>query len=169
MNVEPIKESAPKRLAERLRAEGLKAVEFFQALAPDQWDLEVYTEGSCWAVRQVLAHFLSAELSLAKLIENVAGGGSGTPEDFRLDEYNERKVARLAGLAPDEILRQFEEARLETVHLVESLDPASLTNQGRHPFLGQAPLEEMIKLVYRHNQIHLRDVRKRLAAQEAPE
>jgi len=42
---------------------------------------------------------------------------------------------------------------------VESLDEADLAKEGRHPFLGETTVEEMIKLVYRHNQIHYRDMR----------
>jgi hypothetical protein len=40
------------------------------------------------------------------------------------------------------------------------MQPADLERIGRHPFLGVAPLVEMIKLVYRHNGIHIRDARK---------
>jgi hypothetical protein len=35
-----------------------------------------------------------------------------------------------------------------------------LLHQGRHPFLGRAPLSEIIKIIYRHNQIHLREIRQ---------
>ena len=34
-------------LCERLQSEGQKTKAYFQSLEPDQWELEVYTEGSC--------------------------------------------------------------------------------------------------------------------------
>jgi len=50
--------------------------------------------------------------------------------------------------------------RAQMVALVASMSTDDLARQGRHPFLGQATLSEMIKMVYRHNQIHYRDLRK---------
>ncbi|MDI6768378.1 MAG: maleylpyruvate isomerase N-terminal domain-containing protein [Anaerolineales bacterium] len=50
-------------LAERLRAEGEKTAAFFAALNTDQWQARVYTENTEWRVRDVLAHFISAEKS----------------------------------------------------------------------------------------------------------
>lgn len=46
--------------------------------------------------------------------------------------------------------------------LVASFTEEDLQKQGRHPFLGLTTLAEMVKMVYRHNQIHLRDLRKSL-------
>ena len=37
-----------------------------------------------------------------------------------------------------------------------------LERSGNDPYLGETSLSEMIKLTYRHLQIHLRDVRERL-------
>ena len=36
---------------------------------------------------------------------------------------------------------------------------SDLEKIGRHPFLGQTTLREMIKMVYLHNQIHIRDIK----------
>jgi hypothetical protein len=38
-------------------------------------------------------------------------------------------------------------------------DP-DLAKLGRHPFLGITSLEDIIKMVYRHNQIHMREIRR---------
>jgi hypothetical protein len=32
--------------------------------------------------------------------------------------------------------------------------------EGRHPFMGQTQLVEMLKMLYLHNQLHFRDFRK---------
>jgi hypothetical protein len=36
---------------------------------------------------------------------------------------------------------------------------------GRHPFFGQMSIDEMFKLIYRHNMMHLRDVRRALGGE----
>jgi hypothetical protein len=152
----------PQSLADRLLEDGQKTSLFFENLSPEQWQTVVYMESSHWTIRQVLAHFVSSEVSFNRLLENILAGGAGTPEDFDIDVYNERKVAQLRNSTVDELLRQYRQARQSNVTLVSSLSPQDLTRQGRHPFLGVAPLTDMIKLIYRHNQIHLRDVRRLL-------
>jgi hypothetical protein len=155
----------PDFLAERMRVEGERTVEFFTAISPEGWEEIVYTDGSCWAVRQVLAHFVSTEAAIGRLIENILGGGSGTPEDFDINAYNERKVASLHHVTPPELLLQFDRFRQHNIEVVSKMSPADLSLQGRHPFLGKTEMVEIIKLLYRHNQIHQRDIRKRLASQ----
>jgi hypothetical protein len=105
-------------LAERLRHEGEKTLDFFRALTPEQWEQTVYTEGTNWVVRQVLAHFVSSEVGMQLMIENILAGGGGSPEDFNLNEYNERRVAKLNNLSIDELIHQYAEKREATARLV---------------------------------------------------
>jgi DinB superfamily len=153
----------PDFLAERMRVEGEKTVEFFSAIAPENWEQTVYTDGSCWAVRQVLAHFVSTEAAIGRLIENIRAGGSGVSNEFDINAYNERKVASLRQVPPPELLLQFVRFRQRNIEVVSMMTQVDLARQGRHPFLGQTELVEIIKLLYRHNQIHQRDIRKHLA------
>ena len=46
--------------------------------------------------------------------------------------------------------------------MVAGLTPADLDRRGRHPWLGEADLRSVLKLLYRHPMIHLRDVRAAL-------
>jgi uncharacterized damage-inducible protein DinB len=151
------------RLVERLRSEGQKTEEFFRSLTGSQLDRQLYADGSRWTVRQLLAHFVTAETGFLKLIENILAGGSGAAQDFDIDAYNEKYVSRLKDAALDDLLAQFARQRLTSIHLVEKMQPEDLEKTGRHPFLGVAPVEDILKLLYRHNQIHQRDVRKLLA------
>jgi uncharacterized damage-inducible protein DinB len=159
---------SPDHLVIRLSTEAQKTVEFFNALAPGQWERTVYTEGSCWTVHQVLAHFVATEKAFRQLIENVLAGGSGAPEEFNIDSYNERKVASLRDFSPDELMQQFEAQRQANIELVKRMGPQDLLKTGRHPFLGMTTLEEIIQLLYRHNQIHQRDMRRLPQAGEEP-
>ncbi len=150
----------PDHLAKRLIEDGEKTLAYFRDLPREYCDQTIYTDGSCWTLRQVLAHLVAAEKSLTRLVSNILGGGKGTPEDFELNVYNERKVAELRDISMDELAEHFAGLRRETAALVTGLQPADLALTGRHPFLGVAPLAEIIKIIYRHNQIHQRDVRK---------
>jgi hypothetical protein len=155
----------PQRLAERLQTDGEKTAMFFHALLPDDWTHPVYTIGGQWAIHQVLAHFVSAEASFVELIDNINQGGQGVPEGFDIDAFNEDQVADLASSTPDHLLERFIYLRQLTVQLVGGLSQKDLEKTGRHPFLGVVPLEDIIKLIYRHNQIHLRDLRPILEAE----
>jgi len=159
----------PEFLSERLRAEGAKTLVFFRALTLQQWEAPVYTEGAHWSVRQVLAHFVAAESGITRLVENILAGGKGTPEDFDLNAYNERKVEALKEAVPEALLEQFSQLREKTAMLVRGFQPDDLEKSGRHPWLGAAPLGEIVKLMYRHNQIHQRDIRKAFESYEQRE
>jgi hypothetical protein len=150
------------RLAEKLEAEGAKTLEIFRALLPDQWELTVYTDGSAWTIRQVLAHFVTAEVGILRLIDNIIEGGTGSPENFDINRFNEKEVSAVRDEHPNSLLRKYEQTRRVTIEKVRNLQEEDLVRVGRHPFLGPAPVVDIIKLIYRHNQIHQRDFRKLL-------
>jgi hypothetical protein len=60
------------------------------------------------------------------------------------------------------MITAFEETRAATLSVIESLSDSDLDRQGRHPWLGVAELEKIIKLIYRHNMLHQRDIQKAL-------
>ena len=160
----------PDELASRLKAEGKAVEEIFRSYSPEQWQSLVYTSGGPWQVRDVLAHFIAAEKGFQQLIENVSAGGPGAWIDFEIDEYNRRTVAELRGLEPLILLGQFAMLRERTAALVGALAPEQLDRRGRHPFIGEAPLGDIIRAIYHHNSLHMRDVRKvlRVLAQPGP-
>jgi len=160
---------SPAHLSERMLSEGQKTLEFFRALTPEQWGLTIYTEGSDWAVRDVLAHFVAAESGMARLVENILLGGAGTPEDFNLNAYNERKVAGFKGVSTEELLAQFASLRENSAALARRLSPEDLLKTGRHPWLGVAAIADILKMMYRHNQIHQRDIRRSVSPGERSE
>jgi len=147
----------------RLTNEGESALEFFRGLDEAGWDRRIYAEGSRWTLRQVLCHFISIESGLLRLARDVLDGGEGAPKDLDVDEFNEREVRAMAGSAPSDLLPEFERLRADMVELVRGLDEADLEREGRHPVLGRISLEKLLKLVYRHNMMHLRDVRRVLS------
>ncbi|NUM45456.1 MAG: DinB family protein [Anaerolineales bacterium] len=150
------------QLAERLQSEGVKTVEFFQTLSPDQWHAQIYTDGEHWTIHQILTHLTQAEDSVSRLVANVVGGGGGSPEGFDLDAYNHKKVKELEAQSPDALIAEFESRRTRTVSFVGKLKEEDLQKVGRHAFLGVTTVEEMLKTMHLHTQLHRRDIRKLL-------
>jgi uncharacterized damage-inducible protein DinB len=146
-------------IAGRLRQKGADTAAFFRALPPGAWAAPVYTDGMAWDARQVLCHFVAAEREFIRLFEDVLDGGEGTPEGFDLDAFNERTVAEM-----DDLIAAFEAVRAEMAALVEGLDDADLDREGRHPFFGVDRVEKFAKLIYRHNMLHERDIRRALGS-----
>lgn len=146
----------------RLRDEGAKTLELFRGLSPDDWLAQVYTEGTQWRITQILAHFISAEYAFQLYGRDILAGGEGAPEDFVIDEFNQREVAAMEAATPDQLLVQFERARDETIEFVASMSDEDLQREGRHPFFGWGAVDKFLKLIYRHNMIHQRDIRRTL-------
>ncbi len=129
-------------------------------MTDDQWEAEVYTEGETWTIRNVLSHFVTSERGLVRLFERIRLTGEGASDDFSIDRYNASQQEKTKELSPQELLEQYKAIRADSIAWTLSLDEADLEKQGRHPFLGMTTLREMIKMLYLHNQIHYRDMKK---------
>jgi len=147
-------------LADKLKSEGEKFHAIFAGLTDDQWQTEVYTEDQTWTIRNVLAHFVTSERGLVRLFERIRSGGEGAADDFSIDRYNARQHEKTKDLPSDELLEQYKVVRADTVAWVLSLQESDLEIEGRHPFLEMTTLREMIKMLYLHNIIHYRDMKK---------
>jgi len=147
-------------LAQKLTSEGEKFAAFFGSLTDDQWKKEIYTDGSVWTIRNILAHLMTSERAFAKLFENIRQGGGGAAEDFVIDRYNASQQEKTKDLTPQELLKQYKAMRAQMVEWVSNISDSDLEKTGRHPFLGVTTLREMIKMIYIHNQTHYRDLRR---------
>ena len=149
-------------LAEKLKSEGEKIHAIFSEFSGSQWDAQVYTEGTTWTIRNVLSHLVTSERGLIKLFEKIRLGGEGSSLDFSIDRYNASMQARTQELTPEELLEQYKLVRAESIAWTSALSESDLEIQGRHPFLGLTTIREMVKMLYIHNQIHYRDMKKAL-------
>ena len=147
-------------LAGKLKSEGEKFFSIFSGLSDDQWNQEVYTEGTTWTIRNVLAHFVTSERGLVKLFEQIRQGGAGAADDFSIDRYNAAQQERTKELSTQELLEQYKQVRDNSVAWVSALREEELEITGRHPFLQMTTIREMIKMLYIHNMTHYRDVKK---------
>ena len=149
-------------LAEKLKAEGERMTAFFAELTDEQWESDVYTEGTTWSIRNVLSHYVTSERGLVRLFERVRTTGEGAADDFSIDRYNAAQQEKTKDLPPAELLEQYKQTRAESVQWVSGLKEEELEIKGRHPFLGETVIREMIKMLYLHNQLHYRDVKRAL-------
>jgi len=146
-------------LSRRLESSREKTIDFYQQITDQQWSLEIYSEGASWTLQQILAHNVLAEDSLLRLVKNIVDGGEGVREAFDLNAYNEHKVGQTEGMSPDELLSEYDSARRVTIKTVSQFDDDDFDKTGRHPWLGITSVEDIIKLIFRHNQIHIREIR----------
>jgi hypothetical protein len=144
-------------LTARLEKGRQKTLESLSTLTPAQWELQLYDE-PVWQVRNLMAHFVSAERGLLALAQDVAGGGPGATPGLDIDQYNASEQTRLEGHSPAELLVMYDQARQQTVDWVRTLDAVQLDRVGRHPFLGDINVETMITAIYGHQLFHMRDL-----------
>lgn len=149
-----------KELADKLTSEGEKFYTLFAGLIDEQWQMEIYTEGETWTIRNVLSHFVTSERGLVRLFERIRTTGEGSSDDFSIDRYNAAQQQKTKDLSPQELLEQYKAVRADSVAWTLSLEESDLDKQGRHPFLEMTSLREMIKMLYLHNIIHYRDMKK---------
>lgn len=147
-------------LADKLRREGQRMIEYFESLTDEQWKTEIYAENVIWTIRNLFAHLLTSEKAFVKLFENIRQGGEGVTNDFVIDRYNASQQEKTKVFRPLELLDQFKNTRESMIKWVSGIDENDLEKIGRHPYLGQTTFREMIKMVYLHDQIHYRDVKK---------
>ena len=150
----------PAHLADRLTQEGDKTMAFFQAISPTGWDQLVYNEGARWNVQQILAHFVATEKAVNILITDILAGGSGAPDNFDINSFNEKEVVARYNQSSEDLLNQLSQLRLTNIRIVSGMNPGDLAKTGKHPYFGSAALIDIIKLLYRHHQIHIRDIRR---------
>jgi hypothetical protein len=152
----------PQALADRLNEEGTRVIDFFNNLSLEQWESIGNIKDGNWTMHDLLAHFVSAESGRQKLIIDISSGGNGAPPDFEIDRFNQQEVDRLSSKSDTNLLSLFSLERMHLVEIVAAMKLEDLDRIGNDPFLGEVPLREIIKLTYRHLQIHLRDARRRL-------
>jgi len=145
-------------LVAKLEKGGQKTHDILSGLTEDRWQMVVYTGLHPWTVRDLLAHFLSAEEGLLGMVQGVAEGGPGAPEGFVLDLFNAQEQERLADRSPQDLLDALSVARQATIDWVRMLDEADLDRTSRHPALGETSLETMIMAIYGHQLLHMRDL-----------
>ncbi len=148
------------QLAHKLASEGEKTLAFFRSLPDEVWGARVYQDGAMWCARDVFEHLCISEHSLHRLFEQILATGEGAPEGFDIDAFNAERTGRFASLSRDALFALYSETRNAMVAFAQGLTDEQLAIRARHPAMGNVSLEDMIKMIYLHHQMHVRDVRR---------
>jgi hypothetical protein len=152
--------ASAERLGKKLTSQYEKSVSFFKSLPDFIWDERLYTDGAEWTVHQVFAHIVEVEGSILYLMISISQGGTGVGPDFDIDRYNASAVRKISTKSREELFSLFEERRTRMLAFVDGLPPEVLALTGNHPYLGEAKLGEMLKMLLLHINGHIRDIRK---------
>jgi hypothetical protein len=156
----PDMSDASRQLADKLLSEGNKTLAFFRGLPESAWSKQVFEDGAMWKVRDIFEHLCISEHSLRRLFENILATGQGAPEGYDVNAFNKEKTGRFASLSRDELFALYDETRRKTAEFTRGLTDERLAIRARHPAMGDASLEEMLKMVYLHHALHVRDVKR---------
>lgn len=152
-------------IQKRLRAEGDKLLKTFEALTPEQWSMTIYSDGMEWSLKDLLAHQVSAEREFLHYGRQILNGGEGAPPGFDINEFNNEAVGAMRERDVAQLLDELRAARQETLDILHEITDEDFARTGRHPLFEQMSIEEMFKLIYRHNMMHMRDLRRMLKAE----
>ena len=137
-----------------------KTQEILAGLSGEQWGRVIYPDPYPWTMRDLLAHFLSSEIELLQLVQDVASGGTGAPEGFDYNGFNASEHRRLAAQDSAVLISDLAGARAKTLAWLQSVRDEDLDRLGRHPALGEVTLETMILAIYGHVLFHMRDAQR---------
>jgi hypothetical protein len=132
-------------------------------LTEAQWGTRAYSEGSEWAVVDILRHVADSERGMTSLMLQIKGGGEGVPPDFDLTRWNQRVVNKLADKDPQQLLEGMTESRKALFGFIDSLEDGDWEKKGRHASLKIMTIEEICHLIADHEALHMTGVREALA------
>jgi hypothetical protein len=175
-----VQSSAPSKadLVEALKSSGTDAVETLRALPESAFGVGCYENG--WTGREVLAHIASIEWTyqnLLRLAEETAGQPpkakeeparpatgsiyhteSGQPTG-KILSYNDRQVAKRAGMSVAELIDEFEANRRQTIAAVAAADEELLSREVRSAGGIKGTAAQVLNMVaIMHVQGHVADI-----------
>jgi len=148
-------------IKEKLAAGRQTLRSFLEGLNDDDWTRP--TGCDPWTVRDMLAHLVGAEISQHGLIQMWLDGNTAMHPEFDIDRWNAGQLRRRQGRSVPQLLDDLTDARQETLKFLDHLSEDELDIVGEHPFLGpDTRIEKVIRGIYRHEHLHLDDIRKAL-------
>ena len=148
-------------LLRRLTETGQATHDYFASLGVAELERPVFHEPE-WTARDMFAHLITTERAIRPLILAITRGDPGAPPGYDIDAANARLLEEMRELTIPDLLTAWASERAATVEAFRPLDVSALERRGRHPFLGETTVDDMIQLMYRHEMLHARDVRRGL-------
>ena len=101
-----------------------------------------------------------------RLVDMGVSGGEGVGKEYDIDGHNANSNERFAQFPTDELIQVFDQQRKKTIETIDRLSGDDLGKRGHNPFLGETTIYEMLRLIYLHINLHIRDVRTYLETYE---
>lgn len=147
-------------IAQKLLDEGARTIAFLSNLAPEVWAKPCHGEGSDWTVRDVVEHLILSEEGLRSQFRQISTGGEGAPEGFDIDGFNASRKSKLAEMTHEQLFERYTYSRNRTAEFARGLSDEQLAIMGRHPALGMCALADMLKMMYLHHTMHIKEIKK---------
>lgn len=135
---------------------------FLQSLTPQQWQTQIFSEGSTWTVATAVSHILDAERGMSIQVHKARKGEPTIPEGFDIDRWNAKVEERIGERTPAELLGLLDATRTKTLEVLNSLSEEDWSKTGRHPSRGVITIEQYYETIAAHDRMHLADIRKGL-------
>jgi len=151
------------------RKEGIKArltatreqlLATLDELTDEQWYGAAYSEESGdWKVLDILRHVTDSERGMTALMAQLKAGGSGVSDDFDLNRWNRRVVEKLQSKTAADLRAALIENRAALFAFIDTLDEEDWEKKGRHASGHILTIEQVCKLIARHERDHLAELR----------
>jgi uncharacterized protein (TIGR03083 family) len=132
-----------------------------EAMRSEDWSRAAQTDSAGWTARDLLAHVVGAEPSMAAIITQTQAGGRYAPRpDFDLDYWNRRQVEKRAEKSPADLAAEMDRNRAATLKLLAELPEPALDLPVRHPAYGDMTVEDIFRIIGFHERLHAEEIRR---------
>lgn len=128
----------------------------------DRAEMQVYSDGLGWTVRQIVAHLADAERGHYNQITTIAEGNELIPPDFDIERYNQRVTEKTAAKPIEQSRAELAEWREKLLAWLETVDEDKLDRQGRHASLQIMTVHDIVRMVHLHERGHTTDLARAL-------
>ena len=135
---------------------------YLRSLSPEQWQTQIFSEGSTWTVATAVSHILDAERGMSIQVHKARKSEPTMPEGFDIDRWNAKVEERIGERSPDELLALLDATRVKTLEVLNSLADEDWSKTGRHPSRGVITIEQYYETIVWHDRMHLTDIQKGL-------
>lgn len=129
-----------------------------EGLDEEAWEWQ--PDDSRWSARLTLAHVGSAQWDHLQVVRRLIAGEPTALPDFDLDTWNAAAVAQRATWPVKRVLVDLETAQEATLALLRSLDAEALAMTGTHPALGEVSVQQVLRIIPLHDNLHRREILK---------
>lgn len=140
---------------------------FFESIDEKNWDRIVYPTDSSepWQIQDIFSHLIISEESFLVLFNQMCAGREIIQNTINIDQFNAEHQKQFDSISKEEVINRFLVSRQNMIQFVMKISQKELSIVGDHPALGISKLEDMIKLIPIHDQMHMKDIKKILTSE----